>query len=263
MYAGALRLHGCDAIPGKPVLNIYRRPSQMDLYLSPPCRPSTLDSFGNRRLLLRALKSSLSNFRGRLLDVGCGHQPYRSLLLAPPSLATEYIGMDLPDNLYQRPDLAWDGRQIPLEDASADSAILTEVLEHCPDPETVLGEVARVLKPGGFLFLTVPFIWPIHTVPHDEFRYTPFALRRLLERTGFQNSVIEATGGRHAVLALTLGLWVRRRPLTSRVHVVTRAVFSILLWPVIWLLLKMDKRPQEFEESAMIVGLSVQAFKLQ
>jgi len=235
----------------------------MDLYLAPPCRPSTLDGFGNRRLLLRALKGSLANFRGRLLDVGCGHQPYRSLLLSSPSRATDYIGLDLPDNLYQAPDLAWDGQQIPLQNASVDSALLTEVLEHCPDPEAVLREIARVLKPGGFMFLTVPFIWPIHTVPHDEFRYTPFALRRLLERSGFPNPVIEATGGRHAVLALTLGLWVRRRPLTSRVHVVTRAVLSILLWPVIWLLLKIDKRPPEFEESTMIVGLSAQAFKIQ
>ena len=112
------------------------------------------------------------------------------------------------------------------------------------------------------MFLTVPFIWPIHTVPHDEFRYTPFALRRLLDQAGFRNPIIEATGGRHAVLALTLGLWVRRRPLTSRVHVVTRAVLSSLTWPIIWLLLKMDTCPQEFEESTMIVGLSAKAFKL-
>ncbi|MFZ0608366.1 MAG: hypothetical protein WAM75_11935 [Xanthobacteraceae bacterium] len=48
---------------------------------------------------------------------------------------------------------------------------------------------------------------------------------------------IEATGGRHAVPALTLGLWVRRRSLTSRRHVVTKYVLSLLLWPVIWLLL--------------------------
>ena len=143
-----------------------------------------------------------------------------------------------------------------------DSILLTEVLEHCPDPECVLRETARVLKPGGFMFLTVPFIWPIHTVPNDEFRYTPFALRRMLEQAGFQNPVIEATGGRHAVLAITLGLWVRRRALTSRVHVVTRAALSVLLWPVIWLLLKIDERPIEFEESAMIVGLSAKAFKL-
>jgi len=171
--------------------------------------------------------------------------------------------MDLPDNLYQAPELEWNGQRIPLHDASVDSALLTEVLEHCPDPEGVLREIARVLKPGGFVFLTVPFIWPIHTVPYDEFRYTPFALRRLLTQAGFQNPIIEATGGRHAVLALTLGLWVRRRPLTSRVHVVTRAVLSSLMLPVIWLLLKMDTCPQEFEESTMIVGLSAKAFKLQ
>ena len=236
--------------------------SQTDLYLSPPCRPTTLDSFGNRRLILRALTNVLSNFKGRVLDVGCGHQPYRSLLLSFPSQATDYIGLDLPDNLYQPAELAWDGQRIPLENGSVDSILLTEVLEHCPDPERVLREIGRVLKPSGFLFLTVPFIWPIHTVPHDEFRYTPFALRRLLERAGFPNPVIEATGGRHAVLAITLGLWVRRRALTSRIHLVTRAALSILLWPLIWLLLKIDERPREFDESAMIVGLSAKAFKL-
>jgi SAM-dependent methyltransferase len=234
----------------------------MDLYLSPPCRPSTLDSFGNRRLLLRALTEALPNFRGRMLDVGCGYQPYRSLLLSPPSKVSDYIGLDLPDNIYRSPDLSWDGRRIPLDDASIDSVLLTEVLEHCPDPECVLRETARVLKPGGFMFLTVPLIWPIHTVPNDEFRYTPFALRRLLDQAGFQNAVIEATGGRHAVLAITLGLWVRRRALTSRVHLVTRAFLSILLLPVIWLLLRIDEPPREFEESAMIVGLSAKAFKL-
>lgn len=233
----------------------------MDEYLSPACRPSTLDSFGNRRLILAALRANLANFSGAVLDVGCGHKPYKSLLLSPPSRGARYIGLDLPDNLYAAPDLTWDGRTIPLEDASVDSVLLTEVLEHCPHPADVLKELSRVLKRGGFLLLTVPFIWPIHTVPHDEFRYTPFALRRLLEQAGFANPNIEATGGRHAVLALTLGLWVRRRPLTSRRHVVVQAVLSVLLWPVIWLLLKMDAPPREFSESALLVGLSAAAFK--
>ncbi|MGB7077143.1 MAG: class I SAM-dependent methyltransferase [Xanthobacteraceae bacterium] len=228
-------------------------------YLSPPCRPSTLDSFGNRRLILAALHASLPRFSGVVLDVGCGHMPYKSLLLSAPSRASSYIGVDLPANLYGAPDLNWDGRKIPLADASVDSVLLTEVLEHCPRPGDVLKEIARVMKPGGFLFLTVPFIWPIHTVPHDEYRYTPFALRRLLDEAGFPDANIEATGGRHAVLALTLGLWVRRRPLTSRRHVVTKYLLSLLLWPVIWLLLKLDRPPAEFEESAMLVGLSAAA----
>jgi SAM-dependent methyltransferase len=232
-----------------------------DPYLSPPCRPSTLDSFGNRRLILAALRATLPQFSGVVLDVGCGHKPYRSLLLSPASRASDYMGLDLPSNPYGAPDLGWDGRKIPLAAAAVDSVLLTEVLEHCPNPLEVLMEISRVLKPGGFLFLTVPFIWPIHTVPHDEYRYTPFALRRLLDEAGFPGAKIEATGGRHAVLALTLGLWVRRRPLTSRVDVAVRAILSIVLWPVIWLLLKLDKRPDQFEESTMLVGLSASAFK--
>jgi SAM-dependent methyltransferase len=232
-----------------------------NVYLAPPCRPSTLDSFGNRRLILAALQKSLPRFFGVVLDVGCGHMPYKSLLLSPPSRGSSYIGVDLPANLYGSPDLQWDGRKIPLADAAVDSVLLTEVLEHCPQPGDVLKEIARVLKPGGFLFLTVPFIWPIHTVPHDEYRYTPFALRRLLDAADFADPRIEATGGRHAVLALTLGLWVRRRPRTSRRHVVTQNVLSLVLWPVVWLLLKMDRPPTAFEESAMLVGLSASATK--
>jgi len=242
-------------------LGVHVKYRSTDPYLTPACRPSTLDSFGNRRLLLKALTGVLSTFSGVVLDVGCGHQPYRALLLAYPSAATDYIGLDFEDNLYQPPDIAWDGKRIPCRDASVDSVLFTEVLEHCPEPELVLREIARVLKPGGFLFLTVPFIWPIHTVPNDYFRYTPFVLRRFLEDAGFQNAVIEATGGRHALLAVTLGLWVRRRPLTSRVHAVTRCVLSMLLWPLIWLLLKIDKVPEQFDESAMLVGLSAKAFK--
>lgn len=229
-----------------------------DPYLSPPCRPSTLDSFGNRRLIATALRAALPNFSGTVLDVGCGHSPYRSLLLAAPSRADRYIGLDLVENIYDKPDITWDGETIPLPDASIDSCLFTEVLEHCPDGQAVLAEIARVLKPGGFLFLTVPFIWPMHTVPHDEYRYTPFALRRVLDNAGFADPVIEATGGRHAMLGAVLGLWVRRRPITSRVHLVTRPLLSWLLWPLIWLLFKIDRLPDEFEESTLIVGLSAQ-----
>ena len=229
-------------------------------YLAPQCRPSTLDSYGNVRLLLGAVQRALGRFTGEVLDVGCGRMPYKSLILSE-SRAMRYIGLDLPDDNYEPPDLLWDGHTIPLPDASVDSALLTEVLEHCPDAEAVLQEVRRVLRPNGFLFLTVPFVWPIHCVPYDEFRYTPFSLRRILESVGFANPSIEATGGRHAVLAVILGLWVRRRALTSRVHVVTKAILSFLLWPIIWLLMKIDKRPEQLAESTLFVGLSVSVHK--
>lgn len=230
-------------------------------YLAPQCRPSTLDSYANVRLLLGAVERALGQFKGEVLDVGCGHMPYKSLILSARSRATRCIGVDLPSQTYQQPDLLWDGKTIPLPDGSVDSAMLTEVLEHCPDAQAVLQEVHRVLRPGGFLFLTVPFIWPIHEVPYDEFRYTPYSLRRILEEVGFQNPEIEATGGRHAMLAVTLGLWVRRRELTSRVHILTKAALSLLLWPLIWMLVRMDHRPEKLGESTLLVGLSATANK--
>jgi len=220
-----------------------------------------LDSYGNVRLLLDAVRRALGGFKGEVLDVGCGRMPYKRLILSSISRVTSCIGLDLATSDYGVADLFWDGQTIPLPNASVDTAMLTEVLEHCPDGEAVLREVHRVLRPGGFLFLTVPFIWPIHCVPYDEFRYTPFSLRRLLEKAGFPNPAIEATGGRHAVLAVILGLWVRRRPLSSRVHVVTKRVLSWLLAPLIWLLMEIDDRPDQLAESTLFVGLSVAVHK--
>ena len=230
-------------------------------YLAPQCWPSTLDSYGNVRLILGAIRRALGNFEGEVLDIGCGRMPYKNLILSGLSRATRYIGLDLPNATMPPAPMVWDGRVIPLPDCSMDSAMLTEVLEHCPDAEAVLREVHRVLRPGGFLFVTVPFIWPIHNVPYDEFRYTPFSLLRILKGAGFPNPLIEATGGRHAMLAVILGLWVRRRALTSRLHIITRAILSVFLWPVIWLLLKIDERPTELDESTPIVGLSVTAHR--
>lgn len=233
----------------------------MDLFLDPPCRPSTLDSFANRRMIVNSLRGALPGFSGVVLDVGCGRKPYRDLLLSPPSQAERYIGLDLADSTYGKPDVAWDGKTIPLPDASAESCLLTEVLEHCPDPQFVLGEIRRVLTPRGYLFMTVPFIWPMHDVPHDEFRYTPFSLHRMLVTAGFADIQIEATGGRDAVLAVVLGLWVRRRATDTRIRLAVRKLLSVALWPVVWFLMRIDRRPASFAESTMVVGLAATARK--
>jgi SAM-dependent methyltransferase len=232
-----------------------------DPYLAPACRPSTLDSFGNRRLILAALKRELASFSGLVLDVGCGVKPYRSLLLAPPSRASAYVGVDLTDNPYAAPDLEWDGLTLPKPDASVDAVLMTEVLEHCAEPGAVLKEVARVLCPGGFLFITTPFIWPIHAIPHDEYRFTPFALERLLKEAGFSDPRIAATGGRDAVLAVTLGLWAGRMPTNSWLERAIQRGLTVLMWPLVWLLFRRDRPPTRFDESTLLVGLSAAAAK--
>lgn len=221
-------------------------------FLDPQCLATTLDRFGIRQAILQALRSQLRYFKGTVLDIGCGYMPYKEIVLTPPSLAKKYIGLDRKDNGYEKPDLEWDGRTIPLEDRSVDCALATEVLEHCPNPEIVLCEAFRVLRPGGLLFLTVPFLWPLHDVPNDEYRYTPFALERHLRNSGFDEIKLKALGGWDASLAQMIGLWVRRRPMSRS----KRAILSGLALPVVRCLARRDRPPLRFVRNCMITGLS-------
>ncbi|MDY6986998.1 MAG: class I SAM-dependent methyltransferase [Thermodesulfobacteriota bacterium] len=225
----------------------------------PRCTAENLDTFTHRNAILEALKETSPLFCGSLLDVGCGYMPYRSFLLKAPSRVTRYLGLDLKPNKHytNHPDVIWDGACIPLLDSSFDCAIATEVFEHCPNLDMVLREIWRVLKPGGLLFFTVPFLWPLHNVPNDECRYTPFSLHRHLMNTGFREIQIKALGGWDAAMAQMVGLWVNRRPMSKN----KRIIASRLAVPILRYLTNRDCPPQEFRETCMISGLSGRAFK--
>ena len=103
--------------------------------------------------------------------------PYKDYLLARTDIkkyTVLYIENALVYESQITPDVYWDGVKMPFEDSTFDSCMATEVLEHCPNTEILLKEVSRVLKPEGTLFFTVPFLWNLHEVPNDEYRYTPF-----------------------------------------------------------------------------------------
>lgn len=110
---------------------------------------------------------------GTVLDVGCGSAPYRRLAGGK----VRYIGIDLvpsPDA-----DVRADCLCLPFADASFDAVICTEVLEHVSRPADCLGEIRRVLKEGGKVYITVPQTWPLHYEPSDYWRFTRYGLERL------------------------------------------------------------------------------------
>jgi SAM-dependent methyltransferase len=118
-----------------------------------------------------------------ILDVGSGLAPYRELFSH-----TSYTTCDWDQSLYSPevpPDIVSPADEIPVEDQSFDAVLCTEVLEHVPAPWDVLSEFHRIVRPGGAVWITVPFTWPLHEQPHDYYRYTKFGLRHLLERAGF------------------------------------------------------------------------------
>jgi SAM-dependent methyltransferase len=137
----------------------------------------------------------LRDARGKLVDVGCGAQPYRALIPA----GVEYVGLDIADSKarfgYQTPDtLYFDGTSWPEATHEADWVLCTEVLEHLLDPRAFLREAYAALRPGGRLVLTVPFAARWHFVPFDYWRFTPSALAHLLDEAGFGNVRVWARG---------------------------------------------------------------------
>ncbi|HEY8970187.1 MAG TPA: class I SAM-dependent methyltransferase, partial [Puia sp.] len=158
-----------------------------------------------------------------------------------------------------RPDLLWDGRTIPLAAGCMDSVMLTEVLEHCFDPARLLQETWRVLRKGGYLFITVPFLWPLHDMPYDEYRYTPFSLEKHLRNAGYRNIQVKALGGWNASLGQMLALWLNRSGLSNKIR---RILSSSFIKRAIAWLYKHDRKPQNFvNQSYMITGLTALAEK--
>ena len=200
-----------------------------------------MDNFFIRQSIFNAIKKKSPDFKGRLLDIGCGKMPYKKYIMEN-SKVNEYVGLDIDDALTYdpdiKPDAVWSGEEIPFEDSYFDTIFLTEVLEHCPDPSLLLKEALRVLKPQGIIFFTVPFLWPLHETPRDEYRFTPFSLERILRNSGFREIEISAGGGWHASLAQMLGLWIKRAPLRNW----QKYLFSPIIKPIISILIKKDKK---------------------
>lgn len=140
-----------------------------------------------------ALGRARDHVRGRLLDVGCGLRQYEDLF---GDRVTHYVGMDWPVlSERTRADVVGDALDIPIRAKAADTVLATELMEHLPDPVGFLNEVARVLRPGGSLVLSVPFMEPLHEEPRDYYRFTSHGLRRLLEQQGFAVQSLWKKGG--------------------------------------------------------------------
>lgn len=75
-----------------------------------------------------------------------------------------------------------DAHSLPYDDNSFDCVILQEVLEHLKKPWVVMDEVYRVLKEGGVVIATVPFLYPHHENPKDYWRITPDGMEVLCEK---------------------------------------------------------------------------------
>lgn len=160
-----------------------------------------------RKYITRAVTNQHVQTDDKWLDVGCGSRPYESLF--PPGV---YKGVDVNNSgrpaSMKSPDFFYDGRTLPFPDKSFDGVLCTQVLEHVANPEILLSEINRILKPGGTLVLSAPFSWGEHEEPYDFFRFSTFGFHELLTRCNFDEVLIQKTTGTLEALAQIFSIYV-------------------------------------------------------
>lgn len=124
----------------------------------------------------------------KTLDVGCGDSPYRRYLYTD-----HYVGIDVQESGRdnKNPTVWFDGVSIPFDDDYFDFILCTEVLEHATEPELLMAEMVRVLKPEGHILITVPSMWGLHEMPYDFRRYTTEGLKKLISRFDLKIIILE------------------------------------------------------------------------
>ncbi|QIK75240.1 methyltransferase domain-containing protein [Nocardioides piscis] len=132
---------------------------------------------------------------GRLADIGCGAVP---LYGAYGDLTDSVTCIDWPSSFYtnKHVDIEHDlTMPLDLPDASFDTILCTDVLEHLPRPEVAMADFARLLAPRGKLIIGVPFLYGLHEEPHDHHRFTHFKLHDLAKSNALEVVTLETLGG--------------------------------------------------------------------
>lgn len=133
--------------------------------------------------------------KGRLLDLGCGKVPFYE---AYKNYITENICVDWNNTFHKNEYLDFEcdlTKDLIFREGEFDTILLSDVLEHIPEPMHLWHEMYRVLAKNGRLILNVPFFYWLHEAPYDYYRYTEYALRRFVELSGFKLILLEPGGG--------------------------------------------------------------------
>lgn len=154
---------------------------------------------------------------GNLIDLGCGKVP---LYATYKNYVSDNICVDWGKTAHNSEyiDVECDlTKKLPFDDNQFDTALLSDVLEHIPNPDHLWQELSRILTNDGKAILNVPFFYRLHESPHDYYRYTEYALRRFAELSGFSILLLKPIGGFPEICAdLLAKQMVRSIPLLGK-----------------------------------------------
>jgi SAM-dependent methyltransferase len=197
-----------------------------DLRLDPS---RTLPTYAVRAPLARWLRDEAERAHAelgayRLLDVGCGEKPYAQIF-AP--YVTEHVGVDPVENPHA--ELRGPVEALPVEDASYDVVLCSQVLEHVEDPAQAARELARALRPGGRLLLTTHGTYYYHPLPADYWRWTHAGLEKVVRDNGDWASVsVTPASGTTACIAMLLNVYIDLAARRAHAGALARPVVAAL-----------------------------------
>jgi SAM-dependent methyltransferase len=201
-------------------------------------KKSSVYNFNNikRNEWIKKQAGSLSE-NSRVLDAGAGSCPYRSLFSHCDYKTQDFINLEdeqLSYGKYGNIDYVCDISNIPVGDSSFDAVLCSEVLEHVPDPVSVIKEFARILKPGGKLILTAPLGSGLHQEPfHFYGGYTEFWYDKYLSEAGYGEIIVEANGGSLQACGQESMRFIQlSRPFKMKMPLLVE-----LLWLPVWLVM--------------------------
>lgn len=179
--------------------------------------------------LYNSIKYHASELKGTLLDFGSGTKPYESLF----TQITKYVGVDFEgggnDYKNRKVDVFYDGKTLPFDDNTFDNILSTEVIEHVFNPDEIFKELFRVLKPGGFILITCPFLWPEHEQPWDYARYSSFGIKHLFEKHHFEVIKQDKTGNTISGIIQMIVLYIYM--FIPKIPVLKQVLFFIFCMP--------------------------------
>jgi SAM-dependent methyltransferase len=192
-------------------------------------------------LLWRSLRRTVPFAKGRLIDVGSHDRPYFAIF-AP--VVSSFISMDLYNPIFKgrSVDVYSQAEYLPVRDTSVDTILCTAVLYLLPEPKNVLLEFKRVLKQGGHIIITTPFMWRQNIISaesnyNDYYRFTESCLVYLGESSGLRVVQLEKRGGFWAVIGEMFSLYLSS---TFGRGILLYCLISIIVLPIQALALLLD-----------------------
>ncbi|RDX35488.1 SAM-dependent methyltransferase [Arcobacter sp. HD9-500m-PIT-SAG03] len=146
-------------------------------------------SYLNNKQLKKSILTSVKYIYGKCIDIGSGCSPYKKFIL---NNVSEFISVDkgsVHKHMFQTSQEKFidaDLKDLPFENNSLDTIILTQVLEHIDEPFKALVEIKRVIKKDGIIILSVPFIYQAHATPYDYFRFSEYGLKKICQDYNFE-----------------------------------------------------------------------------